>query len=158
MSKTICKLFETSRRDSTRLDFVATITTQGRSNRGRNPTTCVNNFMTDTNTERVEELRSLMLDRNTSREEVKYCCGGSGWPGLSKLIYLVFQLWQLWATRDFLYWWKFQIIWTWVSWVWEALALLALLHSGNPAVPYQGIFRRGWVTKLWLGEENFPWQ
>ena len=46
MTKAICKLCETSRRDSTRLDFVATITTQERSNRWRNPTTYVINHST----------------------------------------------------------------------------------------------------------------
>ena len=123
------------------------ITAQGRSNRGRNPTTYVNNLMIDTNMVRLEELQSLMLDRNTWREKVKYCCRGSGWPGLSKLIYLVFQLWQLWATRYFLYWWKFQIIWTWISWVWEVLALLVLLHSGNPAAQY--LIREYFVGDEW---------
>ena len=35
--------------------------------------------MRDTRIERVEELQSLMLDRDTWRGAVKNSCGGSGW-------------------------------------------------------------------------------
>ena len=52
---------------------------QGRPNRRRKRTTYVDNIMKDTNMERVEELRSYMLDRDTWREVLKNYCGGLGW-------------------------------------------------------------------------------
>ena len=52
---------------------------QGSPNRGRKRTIYVDNLMEDTNMERKEEIRSLMLDRDTSREVAKNYCCSSGW-------------------------------------------------------------------------------
>ena len=52
---------------------------QERRDRGRKRTTYVDDLMKNTNMERVEEPRSPMPDRDTWREAVKNCCGGSGW-------------------------------------------------------------------------------
>ena len=59
--------------------FILRQPSKGRPNRWRKRTTYVENLTKDNNMKRVEELRSLMLDRYTWREVVKNCCGGSDW-------------------------------------------------------------------------------
>ena len=53
----------------------------GKSNRGRKRKTYLDNLMNDTNMERLDELRSLMMDRDFWRRLVNNCCGSSGWCG-----------------------------------------------------------------------------
>ena len=51
----------------------------GKPNRGRKRKTYLDNLMNDTNMERVDELQSLMMDRDLWRRLVNNCCSGSGW-------------------------------------------------------------------------------
>ena len=52
---------------------------QGKPNRGRKRKTYLDNLMSDTNMESVDDLRSLMKDRDLWRCLVNNCCSGSGW-------------------------------------------------------------------------------
>ena len=52
---------------------------QGKPNRGRKRKTYLGNLMSDTSMESVDDLRSLMKDRDLWRCLVKNCCSGSGW-------------------------------------------------------------------------------
>ena len=52
---------------------------QGKPNRGRKRKTYLDNLMSDTNMESVDDLRSLMKDRDLWRYLVNNCCSGSGW-------------------------------------------------------------------------------
>ena len=51
----------------------------GKPNRGRKRKTFVDNLMNDTNMERVDELQSLMMDRDLWRRLVNNCCRSLGW-------------------------------------------------------------------------------
>ena len=51
----------------------------GRAKRGRKRTTYVDNLLQDTNMQRVEELRSLMIDRETWKIIVRNCQSSSSW-------------------------------------------------------------------------------
>ena len=51
----------------------------GKPNRGRKRKTYLDNLMNDTNMERVDELQSLMMDRDPWRHLVNNYCSGSGW-------------------------------------------------------------------------------
>ena len=52
---------------------------QGKPNRGRKRKTYLDNLMNDTNMESVDDLRSLMKDRDLWRCFVNNCCSGLGW-------------------------------------------------------------------------------
>ena len=51
----------------------------GKPNRGRKGKTYLDNLMNDTNMERVDELQSLIMDRDLWSHLVNNCCSGSGW-------------------------------------------------------------------------------
>ena len=48
----------------------------GKPNRGRKMKTYLDNLMNDTNNERVDELQSLMMDRDLWRLLINDCCSG----------------------------------------------------------------------------------